>query len=121
MVQIPKDALVIERTIRQVEGGLYKRELERDPDSYALKLLEQRFKKNRDLCTEPWNRIENVYLLTEHKIVKYKGKMQQVEITKLLIELKGTNNGWTEMDGLDFLIPAQVGKTLINFLKGENA
>ena len=118
--------VVLSRQINQHPGKIF-----RDfQDRGTIMLLEAKFSKNRDLAKEGWEAIKHVYVLTEKRLIpstSRKAKTRAASPTEVittsrcLIELKGKTNGWTELEGLDFLLPVpNVVQELINFLAGRS-
>ena len=116
--------VVLSRQIYQQPGKTYRD----SQDQGTIMLLEAKFSKNRDLAKEGWEAIEHVYVLTEKRLVpstsrkaRAVGPTEVITTARCLIELKGKTNGWTELEGLDFLLPVpSVGQELINFLAGRS-
>jgi len=117
--------VVLSRQINQQPGKTFRD----SQDQGTIMLLEAKFSKNRDLAKEGWEAVEHVYVLTEKRLVPSTSRKARaraasptevITITRHLIELKGKTNGWTELEGLDFLLPVpNVGQELINFLAGK--
>lgn len=116
--------VALSRQIYQQPGKIYRD----SQDQGIIMLLEAKFSKNRDLAKEGWEAVEHVYVLTEKRLVpstsrkaRAAGPTEVITITRHLIELKGKTNGWTELEGLDFLLPVpNVSQELINFLAGRS-
>lgn len=116
--------VVLSRQINQQPGKTYRD----SQDQGTIMLLEAKFSKNRDLAKEGWEAIEHVYVLTEERLVpstsrkaRAAGPTEVITTVRYLIELKGKTNGWTELEGLDFLLPVpSVDQELINFLAGRS-
>lgn len=118
--------VVLSRQIYQQPGKIFRD----SQDQGTIMLLEAKFSKNRDLAKEGWEAIEHVYVLTEKRLIPSTsrkaragaaGPTEVITTVRRLIELKGKTNGWTELEGLDFLLPVQnVGQELINFLAGRS-
>lgn len=115
--------VVLSRQINQQPGKIFRD----SQDQGTIMLLEAKFSKNRDLAKEGWEAIEHVYVLTEKRLVPSTSRKARaasptevITTSRCLIKLKGKTNGWTELEGLDFLLPVpNVAQELINFLAGK--